>query len=161
VLDVVVEREQVDLAGFDPALDLVDGVQIEGLLPEVQARVAGELALQRVQRAEEGERRVATPQARLPRAGERVEGRGDAVRDELAVGVAKRDAWIEADPRARHELPFEGIAVQIDEARQDQEAIRAQRDGVAHRLAEALDSLGPGDEIGQLDRAVGQQHAAA
>ncbi|MGY3425051.1 hypothetical protein ACVWZW_005526 [Bradyrhizobium sp. F1.13.4] len=53
--------------------------------------------------------------------------RGDAVADRLAVAVGERHVDRKVDPGARHHLPLEGIAMQIDDARQDQQIARVDR----------------------------------
>src|SRR6476646_5957541 len=49
---------------------------------------------------------------------------GDAVADRLPVAVGKRDVDREIDPGARHDLPFERIAMEVDDARQYPKAAR-------------------------------------
>src|SRR6266404_1284478 len=57
--------------------------------------------------------------------------RGDAVADRLPVTVHKRDIERKIDARARHHLPFEGVAMQIDDARQHQEVARVKLERTA------------------------------
>jgi len=69
-------------------------------------------------------RALGAAQARLPRPGQRVERRGDAVCDKLPVGLEQRDVVGEIDARPRHRLALERVAVDIDDARQQQQAAR-------------------------------------
>jgi hypothetical protein len=58
----------------------------------------------------------------------------DAVGQHLPVGIDERDVEVEADARPRHHLPLEGIAMNVDDARQHDEAVSidaAARRGVA------------------------------
>ncbi len=53
--------------------------------------------------------------------------RGDAVRDDLAVGIDERDIEREVDTRPRHHLALERVAVNIDNARQQHQALGVDR----------------------------------
>ena len=124
---MVVEGKQVDAALRQPLGDLGLGVEIVGLVPQMEAGVGGEVRALPLDRLQQPPRIVAAAQAWLPRPGRGVEHRGDAVADDLAVGVGKRDVDREIDPGARHHLPLEGIAMQIDDAGQYQQAARIER----------------------------------
>lgn len=124
---VVVEGEQVDAALSEPLADLGFGVEIVGLVAQVKAGVGGELRALPFDRLHQAARIAGAAQARLPRTGRGVKNRGDAVADRLAVAVGERDVDREIDPGARHHLSLEGIAMQIDDARQDQQIARLDR----------------------------------
>ena len=64
-----------------------------------------------------------------------MKGGGDAVGDELPVGVAQRKRRVEADAGPRHDLAFETVAMDVDDAGQHEQAVgvddlRAARPGV-------------------------------
>ena len=105
------------------------GIEIVGLVAQVEAGVRRELRPHRLDRLEQLPRIVAAAQARLPRPGRGVKDRGDAVGDRLPVAVDQRHVDREIDAGARHHLPLEGIAMQVDDARQHQQAagIEAER----------------------------------
>jgi hypothetical protein len=65
--------------------------------------------------------------------------RRDAVADRLAVAVDQRHIDREVDAGARHHLPLERIAMQVDDARQHQEAtgVDAQRSAALIRADRA------------------------
>ena len=60
-----------------------------------------------------------------------MEDRGDAVRDRLPVAVDQRDVDREIDLGPRHHLPFERVAMQVDDAGQYQQVARIERDARA------------------------------
>ena len=75
---------------------------------------------QPVQRRDDAMRLLEASQPRLPGKGDAVIGRGDAVRHQLPVGLQHRHVERKHRLGARHDLPFEGIAMDIDDAGQDQ-----------------------------------------
>ena len=116
------------IAAFgEPLTDLGFGVEIVGLVAQMEAGVGGELRTLPFDRLHQAARIVGAAQARLPRTGRGVKHRGDAVADRLAVAVGERHVDREVDPGARHHLPLEGIAMQIDDARQHQQVARVDR----------------------------------
>ncbi|MCW2239972.1 hypothetical protein [Azospirillum canadense] len=87
--------------------------------------------------------------------------RGDAVGDQLAVGVQQRDVGREMHARAWHQLPFEGVAVQVNDARQQEQPA-----GLDHaagwRVVADLNDAAVGDGDPGLDEdAVRRQDACA
>src|SRR5262249_50223929 len=72
---------------------------------------------------------VGAAQAGLPRPGYAMEHGGDAVGDRLPVAVDERDVERDVDPRARHDLPLKGVAVNIYNARKQQETSAVERAG--------------------------------
>jgi len=56
-----------------------------------------------------------------------VENRGDAVTDRLPVTVDQRHVDREIDAGAGHHLPLKGVAMQIDNAGQHQQAAGVER----------------------------------
>src|SRR5690349_1085176 len=67
--------------------------------------------------------------------------RGDAVADRLAVAVDERDVDREIHAGARHHLPLEGVAMDVDDARQHQQAARVDRDRRASAAVDLCDVL--------------------
>ena len=100
------------------------GIEVEGLEAQMQARVAGEAGAHVVQLGDEAPRRGRIAQARLPGIGQAVIGGGDAVGEQLPVGLQQRQLVREAHAGARHQLPLERVAMQIDHAGQDQQSRR-------------------------------------
>ena len=47
---------------------------------------------------------------------------GDAVGEQLRLGIAQREAGREVHAGPRLQLPFEGVAVQVDDTRQNEQA---------------------------------------
>ncbi len=76
---------------------------------------------------------IAAAKAGLPRPGGGVKHRGEAVGDGLPVAVDERDIDGEADAGAGHHLPFERIAMQVDDSRQDRQAA-----GIDHQRTAAV-----------------------
>ena len=107
------------------------GVEIEGLKPQMTVRVGAERRPQGLDIAHQGARIVGAAQARLPRPGDAVKDRGDAIGDRLAVAVHQRDVDGKADAGPRHQLPLEGIAMNIDDAGQDIEPARVEGAAIA------------------------------
>ena len=120
LLEMVVECEEIDFPRSHPVAKLVHRTQIVGLDAQMQARVHDEAAFQRLQRIHQRHQRAAPAQSRLPRPCDRVVSRGDAVGGHLSVGVQQRHVEREMDARARHDLAFEGVTVDIHDSRQDQ-----------------------------------------
>ncbi|MDT4842224.1 hypothetical protein FQZ97_761150 [compost metagenome] len=117
---VVVEGQQRHPALRQPAQGVGLAVEVEGLLAQMQARVAGQMRLRRLQRLHQRHQAVAAAQAGLPRMGHAMEGGGNAVGHELPVGVGQGHAHVEVHAGTGHELALEGVAMQIDHARQHQ-----------------------------------------
>ena len=121
---VVIERKQVDAAFRQPLPDLAFGVEIVGLMAEMDARIRSKPRPQALDRVEQPPRIRAAAQARLPRPGGGVKHRGDAVGNRLAVAVDQRHVDGKIDTGSRHHLPLESVAMQVDDARQHQQATR-------------------------------------
>ena len=119
---MVVEREQVDAAFRQPVDDFAFRVEIVGLVAQMEAGVGGELRPHLLDRLQQFPRIVRAAQAGLPRPGRGVIDGRDAVADRLPVAVDQRHIDRKIDAGARHHLPLEGIAMQIDNARQHQQA---------------------------------------
>ena len=101
-------------------------------------------------------------QSGLPRQGDAVERGGDAVGEQLQLGVRQGDVGGEIHAGARLHLAFERVAVDVDDARQHQQAsgVEAHAAGWSGRA----DPVDPPAGNGQVDRlhAIGrQQHLAA
>ena len=83
----------------------------------MKAGVGAELRPHRLDRVEQPPGVVAAAQARLPRPGGGVKHRGDAVGYRLPVAFGQRDVDRKIDAGARHHLPLEGVAMDVDDAR--------------------------------------------
>jgi hypothetical protein len=88
----------------------------------MEAGVGGELRPHLLDRFQQAPGIIGTAQAGLPRPGRGMIDGCDAVRDRLPVAVDQCDVDRKIDPGARHHLPLERIAMQIDNARQHQQA---------------------------------------
>ncbi len=103
------------------------GIEIVGLVPQMEAGVGGELRTLPLDRLHQAARVVRAAQARLPGAGRGVKHRGDAVADRLAIAVGQCHVDRKVDAGAGHHLPLEGIAMKIDDAGQHQQVARVDR----------------------------------
>src|SRR6516162_6941297 len=92
----------------------------------MKARVGDKPRPQGLERRQQPLGIVAATQPRLPRPCRSMEHSGHAVGDRLAVAVDERDIDRKVDARARHHLPFERVAVQIDDTRQNQKGARVE-----------------------------------
>ena len=117
---MVVERQQVDASAIQPLDDFVFGIEIVGLVAKVETGVRRELRPQHFDRLEQQSGMVAASQTRLPGPRHGMIKRRDTVADGLPVAFCQRDIHREIDTGTGHQLPLEGIAVQIDDARQHQ-----------------------------------------
>ena len=121
-IHVVVEREQIDPSVGQPLADFGFGIEVVGLMAQVEAGVRRQLRPQGLDGLEQLPCIVRAAQPRLPRPGRGVKHRGDAVGDRLPVAVDQRHIDGKIDAGARHHLPLERVAVQIDDARQHLQA---------------------------------------
>jgi hypothetical protein len=53
-------------------------------------------------------------------------GSGDTVRHELPIGFKQRHCQVNHDARARFDLPLEGVAMNVDDPRQDKQSCRVE-----------------------------------
>src|SRR5215467_4057754 len=90
VVGVLVEGQQVDLAGFDPAHDLLDSVEAEAFEAQMQPGTGAEPGPGRSQRREELPRRLDAAQAGLPGQRHAVIRRGDAIGQQLPIRLKQR-----------------------------------------------------------------------
>ncbi len=159
---MVVEGQQPDPALHQPGPHVGGAVHVVGFVAQVHPGVAQQPGAQPLQRVQHLDHRVAPPQARLPRVGDAVEGGGDAVGHHLAVGVQQAHVHRQPDSRPRHDLALEGVAVQVDDAGQDQAAVRIPG-GVRlprRRFAEGGDVAAVHGDGAGPDRSVGLQGSA-
>src|SRR6516225_5014396 len=88
--------------------------------------------------------------------------RGDPVRYGLAVAVDESNVQRNIYAGPRHHLPFEGIAVNVDNARQDDQAVSIDRATSGMIGAEVSDeSVGGADVNGRSFEAAVEQNAPA
>ena len=156
---VVVESQDADLSGVDPTARLLDRIEIVGLKPKMHARVARQARPHLFEHREKFAAGLQAPQARLPGAGHAVKGSGDAVGRHLSIGIGKCDLQPDMHARPRHDLALEGVAVEIDNARQQQVPLGI--DGPLDRPG-AIDSGDDtvfNDDAVPIDRSIGVQNA--
>ena len=122
---MIIEGEQCDAACSDPGRNLGLGFEVEGFIAQMQARIAGKPRPQPFQCIHQGAKCVASAKPRFPGICHGMESGGDAVGDELSVGVGQRDVDAKADAGSRHDLTLEGIAVEIHDARKEKQIPRA------------------------------------
>jgi hypothetical protein len=139
VASVVVEGQQVDPAGLNPAHDLLDGIEIEAFEAQMQRSVGTEPRSRCAQRREEFPRRLNAGQAGLPGQGQDVIGRGDAIGQQLPIRLQQRRHRREMHARPRHELALEGVAMKVDDARQNEIAAGIDRHS-GHLCRDCCDS---------------------
>jgi hypothetical protein len=92
-----------------------------------------------------------------------VKGGRDAVCDELAIGLDKRQLEVDADARPGHHLALEGITMHIDETRQHEKAGGIER-GRGRCGLEAEPSprvRSPNDHLRGLEATLDQRRATA
>ena len=87
-----------------------------------------------------------------------MEGGGDAAGQELAFGVLEGEVGGEGDAGAGLELAFEGVAVDVDDAGQDEEAAGVEGAGVGGGAGG--DAAVVQQEVTLGERAFGQHLAA-
>ncbi len=157
---MVVEGENADAAMRQPVEDFRLGIEIEGLVAQMEARVRAQFRLQPLDRSQQRAGVVSAAQARLPGPSDAVEGGGDAARQQGAVGVAQRQVDVEGHFGPRHDVPLEGVAMAIDEARQHEQAggVQPERAAVRRGVERSDDAVGDCD-IGAL-KPLGQKRLA-
>jgi hypothetical protein len=79
----------------------------------------------------------------------------DAVADRLPVTVGQRHVDREIDAGARHHLPFEGVAVKVDDPGQHQQAIGIDAGRAAAMVRTDSNNVAAGD----LQRGIGNSGA--
>ena len=160
-IHMVVEGEQVDAAFRQPFHDLGFGVEIVGLLAQMEAGVGRKLRPHRLDRLQQPPRIVGAAQAGLPRPGGGVIDGGDAVADRLPVAVDKRHVDGKIDAGARHHLPLEGVAMEVDDTRQHQQAVGIDGERTAAMIRTDGDDLAACDPQRRVDNFVAEQRPAA
>jgi hypothetical protein len=101
----------------------------------MQAGISGKFRPQGFDGREQFSRVVAAAKPGLPGPGRGMEDRGYAIADSLPVAIDKRNIDWKIYPRARHHLSFKGVAVDIDNPRQNQKIARIERKDSASLLA--------------------------
>ena len=84
----------------------------------MDAHVADHGRAVRLERVDEGAPTLGTPQTRLPRKGDGMERRRDPVGQKLRLSVTKGERGGKADAGSWLKLPFEGVAMDVDDAGQ-------------------------------------------
>lgn len=158
---MVVECEQIDATRRQPLSDFGFGVEVEGLVAQVEAGIRGQLRPQRLDPLEQLPRIVGAAQPRLPGPGRRVIDRGDAIGDCLPVAVEQRHVDGKIYARTWHHLPLEGIAVQIDDFRQNLDAACIDGNGTACLLRAYGGDVAAGDPQRGLKKGSAEKGPAA
>jgi hypothetical protein len=118
---VVIEREQIDPSAGQPLRDVGFGIEIVGLMAQVEAGIRRQSRPQGLDGLEQSRGIFTASQARLPGPCRGMKNRGDAISDGLPVTVDQRYIDGKIDTGARHHLSLEGVAMQIDYPRQHQQ----------------------------------------
>ena len=139
---VIIEGDRVDPAAGEPRQDLELGIEVVGLVTKVIARVGAKPRPQALDAVENRARIVRPAQASFPRPGHAVKDGGDAVGDGLPIAFEQRHIDRKSNPRPRHHLSLEGIAVDVDDPGQDQKAAGVDRPLGARLRADAGDHPG-------------------
>ncbi len=156
---MVVERERVDAALREPPRDLFLRCEVEGLVAQMEPGICCKAGLERLDRREDPARIVGPTQARFPRPRHPVEHRGDAVRDHLPVALDERDVDRYVDAGPRHHLSLEGVAVDVDDTRQYEQAVGIERHAAGRVRAEpGDDSVGCADVNAGVLELIVEQH---
>jgi len=158
---MVVEADQADAAGLDVGQGHLECREIVHLPPHVHPHVADHGRAEGGEGIEDAAPGVRAAQAGLPGEGDGVERGGDAVGEQLRLGVAQRQRGRKVDAGAGLQLAFERVAVQVDDPWQDDEA--AGIDGGAGLVGrvESDDAAGVEVDRGFGLAAIGQQDPAA
>ncbi len=159
---MIVEGECIDPSLRQPAKDLFLGGDVECFMPQVKARIRAKPRPQPFDAVQQGPGVVGAPQPGFPRPSHAMKNRGDAVSDGLAVAFEHGDVDCETHARPRHHLPFEGVTVDIDNTRQNEETVGVEGRSGARRAAEIANHAVDGIEIdGRVFQAVADKRQAA
>src|SRR5262245_7140628 len=96
-------------------------------MAQMKSCIGGEPRFQQLDCCQDRAGILNAAQARLPRARHTMEHGGDAVSDRLSVAVYKGNVERDINARARHDLPLTSVAMNVDNARQQQEPSGVQR----------------------------------
>jgi len=128
---VIIERDRIDAAPCEPVRNLDLRVKIISLVPEMKPGIRRKARTQSFHRGQNAASVLRPTQPRLPRPGDTVENGGDAVRDGLAITFDQRDVEGHRNAGTRHDLPLEGVSMNIDDSGKDSETPRIKRAALA------------------------------
>ena len=147
LLDAVAHLANIDAAFALPSLRLAAIGRFLALVPAAACP-----------RRDEGMGHVPAAQAGLPRPGHGVERGGDAVGGQLAIGIQQRHLGGHAHAGPGHELTLERVAMQIDDAGQDEQPAGVPNATARRRRRDPFAVDGQGNAIFQPE---GRQDAPA
>ncbi len=127
----------------------------------MEAGVGRKLRPHRLDRVQQSPRIVGAAQAGLPRPGGGVIDGGDAVADRLPVAVDQRNVDRKVDAGARHHLPLEGVAMEVDDAGQHQQATGIDAQRVAAVVRTSRNDIAAGDLQRGVNKFSAEQDPAA
>ena len=147
-----------------PGLDIrhrrVEGLQVEGLPTQMHPHVADPAA--GIQRIQQSPPALQATQTRLPGQSNAVKRGGNAVGEQLRLGIVQRQGSGETNAGAGLKLPLERIAMNIDDTRQHQQPGRIQGAAVRNNTGGTIfhnDQSILQRQIGNRQPAIPQQHA--
>lgn len=82
---VIVKAQTIDEANIEPGCDRWLGVDVEGFVAQMQARIDGQMGTQADERIDDGADRRLASLSTFPGPGNRMESGGDSIRHELPV----------------------------------------------------------------------------
>ena len=158
---MVVECEQVDPSVGKPLGDLDFGIEIVGLVAEMEAGVRRQFRPQDLDIFEQLAGIIGAAQAGLPRPGRGMKDRGDAVCDRLPVAVDQRHIDGKIDAGTGHHLPLEGVAMQVDNTWQHLQAACVDAGRTSFRRRIHRDDVAPCDAQRDFNKLSANQRLAA
>jgi hypothetical protein len=128
---MIVEGEKRFPCPFEQCDDRLDFIEREGFPSDVQQMICGKAIMKQVERCNAASSRCEAAQSWFPGYGDAVISGRYPVRNELPVRVHEGDIMRKQSIGARHDLPFEGIAMDVDNAREDEGATGIKNIGIA------------------------------
>src|SRR5262245_52432954 len=119
---MIVETEHPDAPAGYPIAHFGLCIEIVGLVTEVIAGVGAKPGADVFDCTEDCACIVGTAKPRLPGPGDAVVHRRDSITDRLTVTLGQRDIDRKRNARPRHQLAFESIRMNVDDAGQHQKA---------------------------------------
>ena len=151
---VVVEADQADPAGSDVVQRHLECGQVVHFPAHVHPHVADGVRPGCLEGVDDLAPALRAAQAGLPGKRDGVHRRGDAVGQQLCLGVAQGERDREIDPWPWLELALEGVAMKVDDAGQDMQTARIEAAWCPGRSADSGDEPGidgnGGDRLGAV-----------
>ena len=155
---MVVERQQMHPALGDIGQRHVQRIEVVGLPPQVRPHVAGPASP--IQRVEDGAPHRRPAQSGLPRQGDAVKRGGDAIGQQLPLGLLQCSGHRKLHAGTRLQLAFERIAMKIDDTRHHQQPARVKCPEARAAGPDFADDTVLDEHFGLMQRTI-QQHAPA